>query len=216
MHEACLNLLGKGINTPEGSELTQEVMDFMLKRIACYQEKTGNLFNLESTPAEGAAYKLALKDVKKYPGIQTSGSIDVPYYTNSTQLPAGYTDDLFEALNHQEPIQTRYTGGTVFHIFLGERIPDIASTKKLVRKVCGNFKLPYFTITPSFSICPEHGYINGEQYTCHICGTETEIYSRVVGYIRPVQQFNKGQQLQKSSRSTFDAAVGRKKVLELV
>ncbi len=216
MHESCLNFLGKGIYTEEGRAFAEKVMDFMLTRCACYQDKTGNLYNLEATPAEGAATKLAIKDLKKYPGIITSGTLDAPYYTNSTQLPVGYTDDLFEALVHQEPLQTRYTGGTVFHIFLGEKAPSIEATKKLIRKICDQFTLPYFTLTPTFSICPSHGYLNGEKYNCPSCGNETEVFSRIVGYIRPVQQWNRGQRSQYQARATFDSALGRERVLELV
>lgn len=192
MHEACLNLLGKGIETEEGIKFAGEVMDFMLNRIECYKEKTGNLYNLESTPAEGASYKLALKDREMFPDIITSGT-EVPYYTNSSQLPASFTDDLFLALKLQEPLQTKYTGGTVFHAYLGERIPSGSGVKNLVKKIAYNFKIPYFSITPSFSICRNHGYINGEIYPCPDCGEKTEVYSRVVGYLRPIQQWNDGQ-----------------------
>lgn len=216
MHESCLNFLGEGIYTDRGRAFAEKVMDFMLKRCAWYQEATGNLYNLEATPAESAATKLAIKDQKKYPGIKISGTIDSPYYTNSTQLPVGYTDDLFKALYHQEPLQTRYTGGTVFHVFLGEKAPDKEAAKKLVRKICSQFSLPYFTLTPTFSICPNHGYINGEEFDCPICGNETEVFSRIVGYIRPVQQWNRGQRTQFQARATFDSALGRERVLKLV
>jgi anaerobic ribonucleoside-triphosphate reductase len=214
MHESCLNFLKEGLYT--SFQFAGEVMDFMLTRCACYQEKTGHLYNLEATPAEGAATKLAIKDREKYPAIITSGTIETPYYTNSTQLPVGYTDDLFMALHHQESLQTRYTGGTVFHTFLGEKAPDKEAAKNLVKKICSQFKLPYITITPTFSICSDHGYINGEQYICPICGNKTEVFSRIVGYIRPVQQWNKGQRTQFQARATFDSALGRERVLELV
>jgi len=198
MNECCLNFIGKGIHTLEGQQFCLEVMDFMLDKIKCYIEKTGNLYNLEATPAEGASYKLALKDREKLPGIITAGTQETPYYTNSTQLPVGYTDDLFEALLMQEPLQGKYTGGTTFHIFLGEKMPDTESVKHLLRKVCYGFMLPYFTITPTFSICSKHKYISGEHFECPLCYqegviNECEVYSRVVGYIRPVQQWNEGQ-----------------------
>ena len=216
MHESCINFLGEGLYSDQGHAFAEKVMDFMLTRCACYQEKTGNLFNLEATPAEGAASKLAIKDQAKYPGIKVSGPVEAPYYTNSTQLPVGYTDDLFKALGHQESLQTRYTGGTVFHVFLGEKAPDKEAAKTLVSKICNQFTLPYFTLTPSFSICRSHGYIDGENFNCPVCGDETEVYSRIVGYIRPVQQWNKSQRSQYRARATFDSALGRKRVLELV
>lgn len=203
MNESCLNFLGCDIGTQEGHTFSIEVMDFMLGRITCYQEKTGNLYNLESTPAEGAAYKLALKDKSMFPDIVTAG-VDEPYYTNSTQLPANYTEDLFKALKLQEPLQIKYTGGTTFHAFLGESLPNKESVKKLIKKISHGFKIPYFTITPTFSICTEHGYLNGEVWECPMCGKETEVYSRIVGYIRPVLQWNKGQQEQYKARSMYD------------
>lgn len=215
MHEACLNLIGEGIYSSDGRWFAQDVMDFMLERIACYQEKTGNLYNLEATPAEGAAHKLALNDLKRFPDIITSGTEKAPYYTNSTQLPVGYYDDLFEALNHQEMFQTKYTGGTVFHTFLGEKAPDVETTKNLIRNMCRQFKLPYFTITPTFSICLNHGYLDGEVYVCPTCDSDCEVYSRVVGYLRPIDQWNAGQRQQFYQRATFDGAVGRKKKLVL-
>lgn len=215
MHEACLNLLGEGIHTSNGRFFALDVMEFMLERVACYQEKTGNLYNLEATPAEGAAHKLALNDLKKFPDIITSGTEKAPYYTNSTQLPVGYYDDLFEALEHQEMFQALYTGGTVFHTFLGEKSPDIETTKRLIRNMCRQFKLPYFTITPTFSICPNHRYLDGEIYVCPTCDADCEVYSRVVGYLRPINQWNAGQRQQFYQRATFDGAVGRKKALVL-
>lgn len=215
MNECCLNFLGENIIQPEGRQFAEEVMDYMLKRVLCYQEKTGNLYNLEATPAEGASYKLALKDKAKFPTIITAGTEEAPYYTNSTQLPVNLTDDLFEALKYQEPFQVKYTGGTVFHIYLGEKAPSTKSVKTLVRKICTEFHLPYYTITPTFSICQEHGYISGEQFTCPICAQECEVYSRVVGYIRPVQQYSRGAFLNYSQRSLFDGAVGRERILQL-
>jgi len=208
MNECCLNFMQKGIYTRDGQQFALEVMDFMLNKVACYQQKTGNLYNLESTPAEGAAYKLALKDKSMFPDIITAGTEDTPYYTNSTQLPVGFTDDLFEALTLQEPLQTKYTGGTTFHTYLGERVADNNALKTLIQKICFGFKIPYFTVTPTFSICPEHGYIPGEHFECPHCyeydkRTYCEVYSRVVGYLRPVQQWNKGQAKQFQNRKTF-------------
>ena len=205
MHEACLNFMGKGIETPEGQRFAVEVMDFMLERIECYKKKTGNLYNLESTPAEGAAHKLALKDREVFPDIITSGNKS-PYYTNSTQLPADFTDDLFTALKMQEPLQTKYTGGTVFHVYLGEAVPSKEGVKNLIRKITSGFRIPYFSITPSFSVCRNHGYIKGEVYTCPDCGTKTEVYSRVVGYLRPVQHWNDGQAEQFARRKKYSLA----------
>lgn len=205
MDEALKNFFGNenGTYTNEGVRFTEKVMDFMLTRIKCYQDKTGNLYNLEATPAEGASHKLALKDKQKFPDIITSGNDVSVYYTNSTQLPVNYTDDLFEALTMQELLQVKYTGGTVFHIYSGEKVSDFNSVKMLVKKVCNNFKLPYFTFTPTFSICPNHGYIQGEHYTCPTCQTECEVYSRVVGYYRPVKQYNKGAKENYDNRKLF-------------
>ena len=189
----------------------------MRKRIADFQEETGNIFNLEATPAEGASYRLAKMDHKMYPEIRTynqevysnNGNIKIePYYTNSTQLPVGYTDDIFEALDLQDSLQSKYTGGTVFHIFLGENEPSPKSTKNLVRKVAEKYSLPYYTITPTFSICSDHGYVAGEHQYCPTCKNnnktnECEIYSRVVGYLRPVRQWNRGKQQEFTDRKTF-------------
>ena len=155
------------------------------------QEETGHFYNLEATPAEGTSYRLAKLDKERYPDIITAGE-NVRYYTNSTQLPVGYTDDIFETLDLQDDLQTLYTGGTVLHLYLGERIADIEVAKKLIRKAFTNYKLPYLSLTPTFSICPEHGYMIGEHFTCPECGREAEVWSRVVGYLRPVQNFHKG------------------------
>jgi len=189
----------------------------MRDRLSNYQEETGNIFNLEATPAEGVSYGIARKDKERYPDIVVANEEDVargaqPYYTNSTQLPVKYTDDLFTALSIQDELQTLYTGGTTFHIFLGEAVSSVEAVKKLIQKVCGQFRLPYFTITPTFSICPQHGYIRGENYQCPVCeaeGQETscEVYSRVVGYLRPVDQWNAGKQEEFRERKTFDTAV---------
>jgi anaerobic ribonucleoside-triphosphate reductase len=199
MNEACINLLGVGIADPEGEKFSVEVLNFMRKRLSCYQEKTGNLYNLEATPAEGCSYSLLLKDKKLF-----GNSYDYPYYTNSTQLPVNYTDDLLVALKHQEALQELYTGGTVFHVFLGES-PQPEAVKRLLQKMV-QFKIPYYSVTPSFSVCENHGYLKGEQYTCPNCGEETEVYSRVVGYLRPTRQYNVGKKREAVDRKKFDSA----------
>ena len=214
MNEALMNLIGKDVTTKEGQKLAEEILVHMRERIIGYQEETGNLFNLEATPAEGTAYRLARMDKIKYPKIifANDGAVKneglEPYYTNSSQLPVQFTKDIFEALDLQENLQTKYTGGTVLHGFLGERIWDIEMVKKLVRKIAENYALPYFTLTPTFSICPVHGYLAGEQPICPKCVVEqkTEVYSRVVGYIRPVQQWNKGKQAEFKDRTEFIVA----------
>lgn len=166
-HECCLNFLGKGIETPEGKAFAMKILDFYRDRITAFQEESGHIFNIEATPAEGTAYRLARIDKKRYPNIITAGD-KVPYYTNSTHLPVNYTDDAFEALTHQDELQTKYTGGTVLHVFVGEQIESPAACKKLVKKIAYQFKLPYFTITPTFSVCPVHGYIKGEHTSCPV------------------------------------------------
>ncbi|MEG1436833.1 MAG: ribonucleoside triphosphate reductase, partial [Oscillospiraceae bacterium] len=193
MNEACLNFLGKDITTPEGQDFSKRTLDFMRDVITEFQEETGHVYNLEATPAEGTSYSLARLDKKKYPDIITAGTNE-PYYTNSTQLPVGFTDDIFETLDLQDELQCKYTGGTVLHLYLGEQIKDIEIAKQLIKKAFTNYKLPYLSLTPTFSICGEHGYLNGEVYTCPECGSETEVWSRVVGYLRPVQNFHKGKQ----------------------
>jgi ribonucleoside-triphosphate reductase len=204
MNEALLNFMGVNIADKKGLEFAEEVLDFMRERLIKYQEETGNLYNLEATPAEGTSYRLALKDKKRYPDIITAGEKE-PYYTNSTQLPVNYTDDLFEALKLQDPLQTRYTGGTVFHAFLGEAVSDTKAVKNLIKTVFEKFRLPYFTLTPTFSVCPVHGYISGEHHTCPKCTIEQpcEVYSRIVGYLRPVQQWHFGKQEEFKERKTF-------------
>jgi ribonucleoside-triphosphate reductase len=165
MHEAMLNLVGKGIDTPEGKSLSVRTLQFMRSQLETYQEETGHLYNLEATPAEGTSFRLARADKTRYPDIITAGDAE-PYYTNSTQLPVGTTDDIFQALTHQDSLQTLYTGGTVFHGFLGERLEDWQSARLMVRRIAENFHLPYFTLSPTFTICPEHGYISGEHFAC--------------------------------------------------
>ena len=192
MNEACENFLQDDIGSFRGKNFALEVMDFMRDKIVEFQKQTGNNYNLEATPGEGTSYRLAKLDHGKY-----------PYYTNSTQLPVNYTDDVFEVLDHQDDLQTKYTGGTVVHIFAGERIKSIETIKNLVKKVCNNYHLPYFTFSPTFSTCPDHGYIAGEHFECPECGEKCEVYSRIVGYIRPVSQWNKGKQKEFCDRQTF-------------
>ncbi len=213
MNEACLNFMGEGIGSPKGQQFALETMNYMRDLLSQIQRETGEIFNLEATPAEGTAYRLAMLDKKRFPDICCANETDyrqqgcAPFYTNSTQLPVNYTDDIFEALCLQDELQTKYTGGTVFHTFLGEQITDTAGTKALIKKIAENFHLPYFTLTPTFSVCPEHGYISGEHKTCRTCGRDTEVYSRVVGYLRPVTQWNDGKQEEFHLRKTFDAGV---------
>lgn len=202
MNECCLNFLGKSIAEKEGHDFAIKVLNFMREKLVKYQKETGNIYNLEATPAEGTSYQLARADKKLYPKIITAGK-EEPYYTNSTQLPVGYTDDIFSALKHQEPLQRLYSGGTVFHSFLGESLASGEECKLLVKKIANNFKLPYFTITPTFSICPTHGYIKGEKPKCPVCNKSTEVYSRVVGYLRPVTDWNKGKQEEFKQRQVF-------------
>lgn len=205
MNEALINFLGKNITSKDGQKFALEVMDFMRKRLVDYQKETNNLYNLEATPAESTGYRLAQKDRKMYKDIATAGTKETPYYTNSTQLPVNYTDDVFRALELQDDLQCKYTGGTVFHTFLGERLSDAQAVKNLVKKIFTNFNLPYITITPTFSICPVHGYIAGEHFTCPKCVVQQpcEVYSRVVGYLRPVQQWNEGKQKEFHDRKTY-------------
>jgi len=180
------------------------VLDFMRDRLADYQAETGNFYNLEATPAEGTSYRLAKLDRKLYPDIPCAGGRGVePFYSNSTQLPVNYSDDIFHVLDLQDELQKRYTGGTVQHIFLGESVSDPQAVKNFVRTVCHNYRLPYFTVTPTFSVCPSHGYLRGEVKRCPECQSETEVYSRVVGYLRPVQQWNEGKQSEFGQRSMF-------------
>jgi len=202
MHEAALNFLGCGIYTEEGRQFALEVLDFMREQLVKYQEETGYLFNLEATPAEGASYRLARLDKEVFPDIKTSGS-STPYYTNSTQLPVSYTSDIITALTHQEELQNRYTGGTVFHGFLGEQVTDTQALEALIRRTFERYKLPYFTVTPTFSICPDHGYIAGEEKKCPLCSKETEVWSRVVGFYRPVDNWNPGKRQEFEDRLEF-------------
>ena len=210
-NEAALNLLGVDIGTEKGKAFAEKTLDFMRDRLVEYQKETGNNYNLEATPAEGTTYRLAQLDKASFPdrahfanGI--GAEVKCPFYTNSSHLPVNYTDDLFELMDLQDNLQTKYTGGTVIHFFLGERMDDPQTLKKLVKTICENYKLPYFTFSPSFSICKNHGYIVGEHPECPKCGEATEVYSRVVGFLRPVSQWNKGKQAEFEMREHYDNA----------
>ena len=210
-NEAALNLLGVDIGTEKGKAFAEKTLDFMRDRLVEYQKETGNNYNLEATPAEGTTYRLAQLDKASFPdrahfanGI--GAEVKCPFYTNSSHLPVNYTDDLFELMDLQDNLQTKYTGGTVIHFFLGERMDDPQTLKKLVKTICENYKLPYFTFSPSFSICKNHGYIVGEHPECPKCGEAPEVYSRVVGFLRPVSQWNKGKQAEFEMREHYDNA----------
>ncbi|MBZ9572299.1 ribonucleoside triphosphate reductase [Patescibacteria group bacterium] len=205
MNEALLNFIGENTGSRRGRRFAIEVLDFMRKRLVKYQKETENLYNLEATPAESTAYRLALKDKEKYPDIITAGVKKTPYYTNSSQLPVNYTNDIFEALKLQNELQCKYSGGTVLHLFLGERVSDIQTVKNLIKKIFEKFQLPYITLTPTFSICPVHGYLEGEKFFCPRCTIKQpcEVYSRVVGYLRPVQQWNLGKKQEFKQRKKF-------------
>lgn len=207
MNEALLNasFIRKNIATKEGKEFAEEVLNHMRDRLTIYQERYGNLFNLEATPAESTSYRLAKHDRAKYPDIITACMKEdgAPYYTNSSHLPVGYTDDVFAALAHQDSLQTLYTSGTVFHTFLGEKLSGWQQAALLVRTIAENYRLPYFTISPTYSICKEHGYITGEEFTCPHCGEKTEVYSRITGYYRPVQNWNDGKREEFSERKEY-------------
>ncbi|MFP4168859.1 MAG: ribonucleoside triphosphate reductase [Desulfonatronovibrionaceae bacterium] len=204
-HEACLNLLGKGIESEAGLRLMRRALDHLRKLTIGFQEETGNLYNLEATPAEGTSYRLAKIDKSLYSGIVTSGN-GVPYYTNSTALPVGISSDVFYALEHQKELQTLYTGGTVFHTFLGEAVADEDALQAYLVKAMSRTKLPYLTVTPTFSVCKEHGYLRGEHFSCPYCGQDAEVYTRVVGYYRPVSRWNKGKQAEYQDRRVFEVA----------
>jgi anaerobic ribonucleoside-triphosphate reductase len=224
MNECLLNFWGIDITTKEGNKYAEKIMGFMRDTLQKFQDETGHIYNLEATPAEGTTYRLAKLDKAEYPDIITANEQQVntngvaPYYTNSSQLPVNYTDDIFEALELQDNLQTKYTGGTVFHIFVGESKIPPASVKRMVKMVCNNFKLPYFTLSPTFSICPEHGYIYGEHKQCPKCEVEgkrnnCEVYSRIVGYLRPIDQWNEGKQAEYKDRKLFNKKI--KKVNEV-
>jgi ribonucleoside-triphosphate reductase len=208
MNEALLNLLGENIGSAEGKEFAEQVLDFMRDKLIEFQEETNNNYNLEATPAEGTTYRFAQIDQKDFDGAQFANGkgkeVAAPFYTNSTHLPVNFTDDLFELLDLQDNLQTKYTGGTVVHFFLGERIDDPQTLKGLVKTICTKYRLPYFTFSPSFSVCVDHGYLKGEQETCEKCGGPCEIYSRVVGFLTPTHQWNNGKQAEFAMRSKVD------------
>lgn len=207
MNEACLNArwIKSDLTRKEAQEFTIEVLNHMRTRLSDYQERYGDLFNLEATPAESTSFRLAKHDRERYPDIITAGEPgEVPYYTNSSHLPVGFTSDIFNALDIEDQFQTLYTSGTVFHAFLGQRLPNWESCMKLVRKIAENYKLPYYTMSPTYSVCKEHGYITGEVWKCPVCGKETEVYSRITGYYRPVKNWNDGKLQEFRDRKTYD------------
>ena len=214
MNEACLNFMGKDISTPEGQQFTIRVMNYMREIMVEFQKETGHMYNLEATPAEGTSYRLALLDKKYYPGIITAGEEDV-YYTNSAQLPVGFGEDIMETVRLQDEIQSLFTGGTVQHLYLGESVKDINAAKKLIKKVFETSKMPYISITPTFSVCPNHGYIDGEHFTCPECGADAEVYTRVVGYLRPVQNFNNGKKEEWRERVKYELKPEQLKTVKL-
>ncbi|MEI7999426.1 MAG: ribonucleoside triphosphate reductase [Candidatus Omnitrophota bacterium] len=212
MNEACFNLLGEGIATPNGKAFAVRVLTFMRDKLMEYQQQTGNIFNLEATPAEGTSYSLAKLDKALYPEIICANQEEYkdghePFYSNSTHLPVQHTADVFTALDHQDDLQSLYTGGTVLHGFVGERIQNTEGLKNLIKTICTQYRLPYFTITPTFSVCPSCGYLAGEHHSCEGCGSECEVYSRVVGYLRPVKQWNKGKKQEFCERTTYRICV---------
>lgn len=215
MNEACINFMGKDITTTAGQAFAHKVMDFIRNLISKLQNETDEIFNLEATPGEGTSYRLAMLDKKAFPNILCANEDEyqkgaAPYYTNSTQLPVNYTDDIFDVLQLQDRLQSKYTGGTVLHIYLGEMVSDLDAIRSLIKKIATGYRLPYFTLTPTFSICPTHGYLKGELERCAECSQDTEIYSRVVGYLRPVKQWNTGKQAEFKMRKTFE--INRAKV----
>ena len=215
MNEAGLNArwLQKDLTHEETQQFTKRVLNHMRERLSDYQEEYGELYNLEATPAESTTYRLAKHDVEQFPDIVTAAEqCGTPYYTNSSHLPVGYTEDVFEALDIQDELQTLYTSGTVFHTFLGEKLPTWKSAAVLVRKIAENYKLPYYTMSPTYSICKNHGYLTGEQYTCPHCGAETEVYSRITGYYRPVKNWNDGKTQEFKERKVYDISNSRLKM----
>ncbi len=212
MNEVGLNAkwLGKDLTHPETQKFAQEVLNHMRERLSDYQEMyDGELYNLEATPAESTTYRFAKHDKELYPDIITANENGTPYYTNSSHLPVGYTEDIFSALDVQDELQTLYTSGTVFHAFLGEKLPDWKAAATLVRKIAENYKLPYYTMSPTYSVCRDHGYLAGEQFTCPICGEKTEVYSRITGYYRPVQNWNDGKSQEFKDRKVYNIGNSR-------
>jgi len=217
MNEAGLNArwIGKDMTHKKTQEFTKQVLEFMRDKLSDYQELYGDLYNLEATPAESTSYRLAKHDRQKWPDIKTAGKEgDSPYYTNSSNLPVEFTDDIFSALDIQDDIQTLYTSGTVFHAFLGEKLPNWKSAAKLVRTIAHNYKLPYYTLSPTYSICRRHGYLEGEQFNCPICGERAEVYSRITGYYRPVQNWNEGKSQEYKNRKVYDPLIQYKREKE--
>ncbi|HOE67542.1 MAG TPA: ribonucleoside triphosphate reductase, partial [Candidatus Hydrogenedentes bacterium] len=202
MNEALLNFMEKDIGSPEGQEFANEILNYLRDLLVEIQDETKHVYNLEATPAEGTAFRLARLDKSRYPDMIAAGN-DAAYYTNSTQLPVGYSDDIFEVLELQDELQSLYTGGTVLHLYLGESIDDIETCKKLIQRVFARFKLPYISITPTFSVCDEHGYLRGEHFSCPNCGSETEVWSRVTGYLRPVANYNDGKKEEYYGRKKY-------------
>ncbi|MBQ7726705.1 MAG: ribonucleoside triphosphate reductase, partial [Clostridia bacterium] len=209
MNEVGLNAnwLRADLTNPKTQRFTRDVLNHMRERLSDYQEQYGDLYNLEATPAESTTYRFAKHDKAEFPDIITANMNGTPYYTNSSHLPVGYTEDVFSALDIQDDLQTLYTSGTVFHAFLGEKLPDWKAAANLVRKIAENYKLPYYTMSPTYSVCKDHGYITGEQYTCPICGQKTEVYSRITGYYRPVQNWNDGKAQEFKDHKVYD--IGR-------
>jgi ribonucleoside-triphosphate reductase len=206
MNEVCLNAkwIKEDLTHEKAQEFTKDVLNFMREKLSDYQEEYGDLYNLEATPAESTSYRMAKKDKALYPDIITASNDETPYYTNSSHLPVGYTDDIFEALDIQDELQTLYTSGTVFHAFMGERLEDWKAAANLVRKIAENYRLPYYTLSPTYSVCKNHGYITGEVYKCPECGCETEVYSRITGYYRPVKNWNDGKAKEFEMRKEYD------------
>ena len=212
MNEACLNAkwLGIDLSKPKAQQFAKDVLNHMRERLSDYQEQYGDLYNLEATPAESTSYRLAKHDVQRYPNIITAARPgETPYYTNSSHLPVGYTEDIFSALDIQDELQTLYTSGTVFHAFLGEKLPDWHAAATLVRKIAENYRLPYYTLSPTYSVCPEHGYIAGEYFECPKCGARSEVYSRITGYYRPVQNWNAGKTQEFHDRKVYDVGASK-------
>lgn len=206
MHECLLNLKHVGIQTKAGQKFAIKVMRFLRAKLQQYQAETGHVFNLEATPAEGVANRLAVNDRRQYPNIITAGTADAPYYTNSTHLPVGYTDDIFAMIALQDDLQALYTGGTVVHLYTGEKLDNPAAVMSLIQKIFNNYKMPYLSVTPTFSICLDHGYLPGEHWRCPICGKTTEVWSRVVGFLRPVANYNAGKRQEYRERKKYDFA----------
>ena len=211
MNEAGLNAkwLRKDLTHPETQAFAKDVLNHMRQRLSDYQEQYGDLYNLEATPAESTAYRLAKHDKMLYPDIITANENGTPYYTNSSHLPVGYTEDIFSALDVQDELQTLYTSGTVFHAFLGEKLPDWKAAASLVRKIAENYRLPYYTLSPTYSVCKNHGYLAGEQPVCPFCGEKAEVYSRITGYYRPVQNWNDGKAQEFKDRRTYDIGASK-------